>query len=212
MDEEEARSWLARTFDVPRETMERIEAFIRLLAEENERQNLVSRATLDQVWQRHIIDSAQLLLHAPERGRWADLGSGAGFPGIIIGLFREDPVTLVEQRRLRVEFLERSVELLGLKGRVAVVGANASQLVPSEYQVISARAFAPLPRLFALAAHLAAPATRWVLPKGRKAKSELEEARASWQGVFRLERSVTDPEAQIVIAEQVRRRAQGKRA
>jgi 16S rRNA (guanine527-N7)-methyltransferase len=72
--------------------------------------------------------------------------------------------------------------------------------------VISARAFAPLGRLFALAERFASPGTRWVLPKGRNAKSELEEVRASWQGDFRLEPSLTDPDAQIIVAEQVRRR------
>src|SRR3954470_2154936 len=111
MDEAAARDAL----NVPRETLERLEAFVALLREENERQNLVSRATLDQVWVRHIYDSAQLLRFAPDASTWLDLGSGAGFPGLIVAALRPDgTTTLVESRKLRVDFLIHAAEVLGI--------------------------------------------------------------------------------------------------
>ena len=109
MDEADARAWVEREFDVPRETMARLDAFAALLREENERQNLVSQASLDQLWLRHIADSAQLLRFAPApRASWVDLGTGAGFPGLIVAALHAGPVTLVEERRLRVDFLRRA--------------------------------------------------------------------------------------------------------
>jgi 16S rRNA (guanine527-N7)-methyltransferase len=208
VEEEEAKRWLAEQCNVSRETFERIERFIALLREENERQNLVSAGTLDQIWTRHVVDSIQLLRHAPDHGTWADLGSGAGFPGLLVALLHAGPVTLIDQRRLRVDFLGQAAAVLGV--RPTIICANARRVEAPPFAVISARAVAPLGEIFALGAHLATNDTRWVLPKGRNAKSELDAARASWQGVFRLEPSVTDPEARIVVAEQVRPRSKGK--
>ena len=96
MDESGARQWLIDQLGVSRETLERLQDFVNLLREENERQNLVSRASLDQVWSRHIVDSAQLLRFAPAATEtWLDLGTGAGFPGLIVGLLRPGSVVLV---------------------------------------------------------------------------------------------------------------------
>jgi len=210
MTEAEARAWLVREFDVPRETLALIERFIDLLCEANRRHNLVAAATLGEVWNRHIADSAQLLRYAPCSGLWVDLGSGAGFPGLIVALLHPGPVILIEQRRLRAGFLEQTAADLGLERKVRILCANVRQADVGQCAVISARAFAPLDRLFASALHLAADGTRWVLPKGRNAKTELEAARASWQGVFRLEPSVTDADASIIVAERVRPRSRGK--
>lgn len=193
--------------DVPRETIERLEAFAAYLIEENARQNLVSRASLADLWSRHILDSAQLVRFAPPQARrWLDLGSGAGFPGLIIPLFHPAHVTLVEARKLRADFLRRAALLLGVGDRVEVVAARIEALDARRCDVISARAFAPLGRLFALAERFSAPETVWILPKGRSAKSELDAARRSWQGDFRLEPSLTDAEAGIVVASRVRRK------
>ena len=209
MDEAAAREWLVRELDVSRETMDRLELFVRLLSEENERQNLVSRESLNQVWSRHIVDSAQLLPHANGRD-WIDLGTGPGLPGLVIGLLHAGEVTLVEERKKRVDFLHRAVEALDLGDRVEVIGARVEAVEPRAFEVISARAFAPLGRLLALGQRFAAAKTRWVLPKGKNAAAELDAARASWQGEFRLEPSATDADAMIIVAEQVRRRGKGK--
>jgi 16S rRNA (guanine527-N7)-methyltransferase len=208
MDEAEAKAWL----NVPRETLERLELFVGLLRSENGRQNLVSAASLDYVWSRHIADSAQLLLFSgASEGSWIDLGTGAGFPGMVVALLRSGPVTLVESRKLRVDFLIRAKNALGLAEQVDVVCANVQNMPARVFDTISARAFAPLGKLLELGERFAAPTTRWVLPKGRNAKSELEAIESLWQGDFRLEPSLTDPDAQIIVAEQVRRRERGKK-
>src|ERR1041384_6012556 len=116
MDEAEARAWVAREYDVSRETMARLDRFAALLREENERQNLVSRTSLDRLWLRHIADSAQLLRFAPSpTASWVDLGTGAGFPGLVVALLHRGPVTLVEERRLRADFLRRAAESLAVE-------------------------------------------------------------------------------------------------
>jgi len=204
MTEDEARAWVERECNVSRETMGRLDAFVDLLRAENERQNLVSRGTLDQLWLRHIVDSAQLLRFAPAGASWLDLGTGAGFPGLIVGALHDGPVTLVEERRLRAEFLRRAAELMGL--RIDVLHAKAERIPARPYDVISARAFAPLEKLLSLGTAFSTQKSLWLLPKGRNAETELAALDPSWQGEFRLEPSVTDAEAQIIVAERVTRR------
>ncbi|HVL78321.1 MAG TPA: RsmG family class I SAM-dependent methyltransferase, partial [Sphingomicrobium sp.] len=99
---------------VSRETFARVELFVHLLREEAQRHNLVSRSTLDALWQRHILDSAQLVRFEPMAGAsWVDIGSGAGLPGLVVALLVDGPVTLIEPRRLRAEFLTGAAEALG---------------------------------------------------------------------------------------------------
>lgn len=212
MGESEAQEWIVGRFNVSRETLERLQDFINLLRTENDRQNLVSKATLDQVWARHIVDSAQLIRFASEAdSSWIDLGTGAGFPGLIVALLHRGKVTLVEERRKRIDFLREGARVLGVEDRCDVVPSRVERVEPRPFGVISARAFAPLDKLLTLGERFATPETRWVLPKGRNAQSELEAAESSWQGVFRVEPSITDAEAGIIVAEQVRRRGKGKR-
>ena len=209
MDEASARAAL----DVPRETLGRLEAFVALLREENEQQNLVSRSSLDEVWARHILDSAQLLRYAPEAAEtWLDLGTGAGFPGLVVACLFSGHVTMIESRKLRVDFLTRAAAALGVGNRTTIICAKIEKFEAPPFDIISARAFAPMDRLLPLAEPFPTAKTRWILPKGRNAKTELEAAESLWQGDFRLEPSVTDPEAGIIVAEQVRRRAGGKAA
>ena len=205
LDESAARAWLAHEFAVPRETMARLDAFVQLLRGENERQNLVSQASLEQVWLRHVADSAQLVRFAPKaQASWVDLGSGAGFPGLIVAAFHQGPVTLVEERRLRVEFLAEAAAVLGVE--VEILGCRAERAPARPFDVISARAFAPLPRLLELGTSFSTKNSLWVLPKGRNAARELEALGPSWQGDFRLEPSLTDAEARIIVARGVFRK------
>jgi 16S rRNA (guanine527-N7)-methyltransferase len=207
MAEAEARAWVEQAFGVPRETMERLDTFAALLRRENETQNLVSRATLDQLWQRHIVDSAQLLRWTPSpNATWVDLGTGAGFPGLIVAALHPGLVTLVEERRLRVDFLTRSAALLGAAGTTEIIGRKVERIDRRVFDVISARAFAPLPKLLELGSRFSTNKTRWILPKGRNARSELDAALTTWQGDFRIEPSLTDPDAGIIVAEGVRRK------
>jgi 16S rRNA (guanine527-N7)-methyltransferase len=200
--EEDAKAAL----DVPRGTLERMAAFVELLGRENERQNLVSRGTLADVWARHIYDSAQLLRFSPTGGTWLDLGTGAGFPGLIVAALWDGTVTLVESRKLRVEFLHSGAQVLGVSDRVEVLCAKIEAVRARPFDVISARAFAPLDKLLRLGLPFSTEKTVWILPKGRNAQSELDAVESSWQGAFRIEPSLTDAEAGIIVATGVKPR------
>jgi 16S rRNA (guanine527-N7)-methyltransferase len=190
--------------DVSRETFERLIAYVELVRAESRKQNLVSATTLDQIWERHILDSAQLVRFEPKPGAsWLDIGAGAGLPGIVIACLVEGPVTLVEPRRLRSEFLMRVVEALDFKSKV--IGTRVER-VEGRFDVITARAVASLTRLLELSHHLSTRNTVWALPKGRSAESELADARRAWQGTFHVEQSVTDAESYIVVGTGVRAR------
>ena len=155
--------------DVPRETVEKLERYAALIHEENERQNLVSRSTLEALWDRHIIDSAQLVRFEPKpAASWLDIGSGAGLPGIVIATLVDGPVTLVEPRRLRADFLQRAAAELGL---VVAVHLSKAEAVSGQFDSITARAVASADKLLRLSAHLAHSGTKWILPKGRSAQS-----------------------------------------
>ena len=195
--------------DVPRETSDRLERFAEMLIVENQVQNLISKSTEADLWNRHFADAAQLIAFAPEGASWIDIGSGAGLPGLVIAILTGAPVTLVEPRRLRAEFLSRAAVELELDN-VTVLQAKGEAVPRARYGVITARAVASVERLFAMTAHLLHGGTMWVLPKGRSAQSELDEARKSWQGMFRLEPSRTDPDARILIASGVRRVGKGR--
>lgn len=204
-NEGDAQSFVAMNCDVL--AMERLRAFSALLLEENQNQNLISRPSEGQIWQRHIADSAQLLLHVPRetldapRGEpWLDLGTGAGFPGIVIAAMRPKvPVALIESRARRVEFLARSAERLGLT-KCLVIGERLERVSPFEARVISARAFAPLEKLLHLSAPFSTKQTRYVLPKGRSAAHELNSAKQSIRAMFHVEQSLTDSEAGIIVS------------
>jgi len=188
--------------DVSRETLEKLETYAGLLREEVAHQNLVSVSTLSRLWERHIFDSAQLVRFEPFLGAgWADIGSGAGLPGIVIACLVQGPVTLIEPRRLRAEFLHRVCESLALNAHVVPLKAERAG---GKYDVITARAVARLNKVLEISAHLSTRNTVWALPKGRSADGELAEARAAWQGRFHVEQSVTDADSQIVVATDVK--------
>jgi 16S rRNA (guanine527-N7)-methyltransferase len=196
--------------NVPRGTFDKLVAFSELLQIENDQQNLISRASVDHLWERHILDSAQLVRFAPRPdSSWLDVGAGAGLPGIVLAVLSEGPVRLVEPRRLRADFLERCVADLDLGSRVAVEATRISA-ARGTVDCLTARAVASVDRLFAMAGHLAAPHTRWVLPKGRSGRKELAEAEVQWQGQFRTEASLTEADAVIVVAQAVRRKPKGR--
>lgn len=170
------------------------------LAIENKRQNLVSAASLDTVWQRHIADSLQLLKHVP-RGTspWLDLGTGAGFPGLAIAIARPDTeVVLVESRARRIDWLEGMIDRCGLEN-CRVEGRRLEHVEAFPGRVISARAFAPLERLLRLSARFSTPDTVWLLPKGRSAAQELQEQPEKVRKMFHVEQSLTDEAAKILV-------------
>lgn len=199
MTEDEARGELILR-GVSRETFSRIDRLLAFLVAQSETQNLIAASTFETIWTRHVVDSAQLLDHVETWRTWVDLGSGAGFPGLIIAILTGQPVTLVEARTRRIAFLREAADLCGVAKNVEVFAGKVENMPSSKFDVISARAFAPLNKLLGIAYPLSDRSTRWVLPKGKSAARELEEARTSWQGLFELVPSLTDPEAAIIVA------------
>ena len=194
-----SHAWLIANLAIKAEHLDKLELLLANLAVENERQNLVAGRTLPCGWSRHIVDSLQLLAHVPRETSttWLDLGTGAGFPGLACAVVSpEMHFTLVEQRPLRTQWLQQQVETLEL-ANVKVATTNIANLPVSTFDVISARAFAPLSRLLKLSAAFSTPATRWVLPKGRSATQELNELKG-WRHMFHVEQSVTDPQSGII--------------
>lgn len=200
MNEADARAWLESELNVSRETFDQLEHFIAFLRREAESQNLIAASTFDSIWARHIVDSAQLLklLPAAHEGNWLDLGSGAGFPGLVIAILTKLPVTLVESRARRVDYLQRAVQMLDLENRVDIFGMALEKVKTEKYAVISARAFAPLPRLLGGAARFSTENTIWLLPKGKNAVKEYEEVKDIWAVDFQIVPSLTDAEAGIL--------------
>jgi 16S rRNA (guanine527-N7)-methyltransferase len=209
MTEEEARARVVD--DVPRETARRLETYCSMLVAENGRQNLVAASTLEALWSRHILDSAQLLGIAPGEGLWIDIGSGAGLPGMVIAILAESPVMLIEPRARRCAFLREVIAELGLSARVTAIPARAETAPVAPAAIISARAVAALPGLFAMGARFATPDTTWLLMKGQSAAEEVEASHGSWHAQITLVPSVTDSAAAIVVATDVRPRKE-KRA
>lgn len=196
--EERAREWIASQDGFDPHAIERLERFETILREESRKQNLVSAKTLDEVWVRHFVDSLQLLRDVPrETSTWLDLGTGAGFPGVALAIARPDiAFTCVESRALRTEYLARVVEDLGLEN-CEIIHSRLQDVVTAEYAAISARAFAPLPKLLNLSTRFSTRDTVWRLPKGRSAAQELSELR-EWDHMFHVEQSLTDADAGII--------------
>jgi 16S rRNA (guanine527-N7)-methyltransferase len=202
--EDRARAWLRQDLGVNDAGMTRLTRLAELLIEASERQNLVARSTLPHIWRRHIADSAQLLHVSRETmppGAWLDLGTGAGFPGLVIAALQpERRVTLVDSRRLRTAWLAQACSALGLD-HVEIIPARVEDLPDAKWEVISARAFAPLEQLLALSARFSTHETLWLLPKGAKAAHELATLPPQWDHMFHVEQSLTDPAAGIITGQ-----------
>lgn len=200
-DDDAALHWLRESLGVSRETEALLERYVIMLRAEADQQNLISASTYETIWARHIVDSAQLmtLVDAAAGTKWLDLGSGPGLPGIVIALCLDCHITLVESRARRVAFLQDVVKELQLGERVTIKGCRLERLDTAHYDVITARAFAPLPKLLDLSLRFSTDATTWLLPKGKNAINELANLPRKWQNMFHVKHSVTSEEAKILV-------------
>lgn len=171
----------AAAADVSRETLERLKRYVAILEDWNTRHNLVSRESLVEVWRRHVWDSAQIAGLIPATSRtMIDLGSGAGFPGLVLAVLRPDlKVTLVEATAKKCRFLTAVAEELGLK--VEIANQRIEDVPAKAFDVITARACAPLPDLLAYAQRFWGPNSRAFLHKGQNLAAELTEAGKTWR-------------------------------
>lgn len=187
---------------VSRETAERLDAYAALLRKWSRAINLVAPSTLDHLWTRHILDCGQLWPLAPASAtRWLDLGSGAGLPALVIAILAAErrpglTVTAIESDARKCAFLREAAR--AANARLAVLETRIEAAPAAPFDVISARALAPLPRLLAWADRFRAADAVLLFPKGRAAQSELTEARKSWHMEAEALPSVTDSAAAIL--------------
>lgn len=183
--------------NVSRETSDRLERFAELVLTWNRTINLVSRADEAHLHDRHIADSLNLLPYLPPAfDRAIDLGSGGGFPGLVLAIATERPFDLIEADQRKAAFLREAARVVAAPVRVFAVRIEAAPVAPAP--LVTARALAPLPTLLAWATPLLAPGGVCVFPKGRSAAEELTQAQTEWH--MRVEQwpSALDPSARIL--------------
>lgn len=193
---------------VSRETFERLVAFEALFLKWNRSINLAAPSTLDDVWRRHILDSAQLGLIEAKATRWVDLGSGGGFPGLVLAFLLAErdggAIDLVESNRKKASFLQAVVGQFGLPARIVARRIEeAPALVPAP-QVVTARALAPLSVLLDLAAPWLSAGARGLFHKGRDYRAELQESAHRWSFDLVEHPSITDPHGVILEVSDLR--------
>ena len=165
--------------NVSRETLVRLELFETVLRRWNRTINLVGTRELDVLWSRHIDDSLDLMPFLPPDGRLTDMGSGAGFPGLVLAVATGRPTTLIEADQRKAAFLREAAREVAAD--VDVVPDRVESCGLTGRPIITARALAPLPRLLALAAPLLAPSGVGLFIKGPNVEAELTEAKREWQ-------------------------------
>jgi 16S rRNA (guanine527-N7)-methyltransferase len=183
-----------------------LQSFIDRLAEANAVMNLIGPDTLPDVWNRHIWDSAQLLDQAPGATTWADLGAGAGFPGVVLAILLKSTsrshVWLIDSLGKRCRFLQEVVDALSL--RATVINGRAEDNAVT-VDVVTARAVAPMEKLLGYAQPYLQRGARGLFLKGEKAEAEVAEARRVWQFESDLSVSRSDPRGRIVSVRSLRR-------
>ncbi len=203
-------------FSVSRETADRLTIYAELLVRWQKTMNLVAPSTLGEIWQRHFADSAQLLARGPpDATNWVDLGSGAGFPGLVLAILRADGVAssdlsrrqkaiLVESDSRKCAFLAEVVRKTDLSDLITVEIVNRrienaeTQASLGVVDVVTARALAPLDRLLTWSAPLFSEKTEGLYLKGRGAEAEIETARENWRFECQSWPSMTDPSAEVL--------------
>jgi 16S rRNA (guanine527-N7)-methyltransferase len=189
---------------VSRETWARLDGLVALLFKWQDTTNLVAPSTLAEIWTRHIADSLQLLTIAPGACAWIDLGSGGGFPGLVVACAMADhaggKIDLVESNQKKSAFLREAIRILGVP---AIVHAQRIEdfvgTTVQSFDVVTARALAPLEKLIGYASPLLKTGAVGLFLKGQDVEAELTAASKSWTIEADLVPSVTDPQARIVV-------------
>jgi 16S rRNA (guanine527-N7)-methyltransferase len=192
-----------RDTSVSRETLARLQAYATLLETWNKTTNLVGPSTISDLWFRHMLDSAQLLPFVQDTPGLLDLGSGAGFPGLVLAILGQPDVHLVESDQRKIAFLREASRLAGVKVILHPARIESLRSVPSLQ--ITARALAPVGDLLAFTENLASAETKFVFLKGQNVASELSEAHKMWKMRAETHVSRTDPSGRVVILREVSR-------
>ncbi|RUM98595.1 16S rRNA (guanine(527)-N(7))-methyltransferase RsmG [Pseudaminobacter arsenicus] len=193
---------------VSRETFDRLIAFQAVFEKWAQRINLVSPSTLPEVWQRHILDSAQLARLQPEAKYWVDLGSGGGFPGLILAFLLAEragaSIALIESNRKKAGFLQAIIGEFSLPARVHAKRIEDCWGLVENVEVVTARALAPLPLLLRLSVPWLKQEARGLFHKGRDYRTEVEESAKLWRFELIEHRSVIDPQSVILEIDALR--------
>lgn len=196
--------------NVSRETMVRLEVFASLLERWNQRINLVSPKDLAQLWPRHIEDSLQLADDMPQGVPFVDLGSGGGFPGLILAIATGNPVTLVESDQRKASFLREAARSTGADATVVAKRIEEAEIAP--VGIVTARALAPLPLLLDWATRFLRPDGLCLFLKGRNAEDELTAAGAEWHMTISRRPSRSSSDGVILRLSEIRRVKEPDRA
>jgi len=193
---------------VSRETAERLDRFVAVLMQWQQRINLIAPSTQPKLWTRHIADSLQLLALAPQTRTWVDLGSGAGFPGVVIACaladMAEARIHLVESNARKAAFLREAVRVTGAPAIIhAVRIEDFVENYPLGVEIVTARALARLADLLAMAYPLLKRGAQGIFPKGQDLGAELTEAAKCWSIQASLVASRTDPKARIIVVKSI---------
>jgi 16S rRNA (guanine527-N7)-methyltransferase len=189
---------------VSRETAARLDRFVALLIDWQGRMNLIAASTVPTLWTRHIADSLQLIAIAPQARKWADLGSGGGFPGVPIACALAEQgsaeVHLIESNKKKAAFLREAVRITGAPAVVhAERVADFAEGFRGELDAVAARALAPLPELLSIAYPLLKRSAQGLFPKGQDVEAELTQATKCWSIQASLVPSRTDPKSRVVV-------------
>ena len=193
----------AAILDVSRETLERLQAFESLLRQWQKTVNLVSASSLDDVWRRHFLDSGQLCRLLADAKSVADIGSGGGFPGLVVAIIAGLPVTLVEADNRKAAFLREASRLADADTKV--IAGRAEAVPPAPVEAVTARAVAPLVKLLPLAEPWVRPGGRCYFLKGATIENELTDARRLWDIKYDLVPSLSDPAGTVMCVKEFRR-------
>ena len=189
------------SFVINEEQRKRLEDYVKLLLEWNNKINLIGKSTIDDLWNRHIVDSAQLMKFLSEEElkscKCADFGTGAGFPGVVLSILGVKNITLIEKSIQKCNFLKEAVKFSGNK--IDILNKNINDIKTKKFDIIFSRALASLDELLFMVKPFVKSNTRCIFLKGRKVEEELVEAKKNHNFEYELFDSETSEEGRVVI-------------
>ena len=201
MKKTEILNEISKFWSINSEIISKLEKFAELLIKENQKYNLIGSSTVEDIWNRHILDCAQLIKFIPDLNlRVGDFGSGSGLPGIILSILGVREIHLIEKSFRKCEFLDKAQKISANK--IIIHQKKAEELKPIKFDVITSRAFAPLDRLLKITKNFTGPKTVAIFPKGKNLKIELNLAKQQHKFTAQIFPSLTSSEGQILIINQ----------
>ena len=198
-----SKSQFLQFYPVPHETFEKLSAYVDLLLKWNSKINLISKNTVDEVWIRHILDSAQIIKYIEDKSyRVLDVGSGAGLPGIILSILGVENITLVDSDQRKCSFLLEAARLLNLK--LKVINDRVENICDKEFDVVTARGFASIDKVLNEVSSI--KSNKILLLKGKNYNTEIQEALQRWKFEYITYPSITDFSSHILDITNVRKK------